>query len=88
MLTGTAAVAACMALQLAVASSSLGPGGRVAALLALTALAVMLCLRQALGGLVGSRALRAAVVGPIVFSIVLTIVLALDAQGRGAGLLR
>lgn len=88
MLAGTVAIAACVALELGLAASADGAGVRVAALLALAAVAVALCLRQALGGLGASRALRLAVVGPVAFSIVLTVVLMLDAHVRGAGLLR
>jgi len=65
-----------------------GAGLTTAALLAFAALAVALYLRQALNGLAGAPSLRAAVIGPIVFSIVLTVVLALDAGVRAGHVLR
>ena len=83
----TLAVAGCLAMELAVASAPLGFAARVVALVALAATAVALCLRQALGGL-DSRALRLAVVGPVLFSVVLTVVLALDACLRAGAVLR
>jgi len=81
------AVAGCIAIELAMATAPVGFAVRVAALLALASTAVALSLRQALGGL-ASRALRLAVMGPVVFSIVLTVVLTLDACARRGGLLR
>lgn len=84
---GTFAVAGCVAVELAIASAPLGVRQRAAALLALAALAVGLALRQAMGAL-ASRALRLAVVGPVIFSLVLAVVLALDAWARGEALLR
>jgi len=80
-------VLGCVALELAIASAPLAAGARAAALVTLAALAVGLALRPALGGL-ASRAMRLAIVGPIIFSLVLTVVLALDAQARGGALLR
>ena len=80
-------VLGCVALELAIASAPLGVRARAAALAALAALAVGLALRQVLGGL-ASRALRFAVVGPVLFSLLLTVVLALDAYARGEALLR
>lgn len=82
------AVVVCVALELAIATSPLGSGARTAGLIALAAVAVALSLRQTLGGLVGARALRLAVMGPIAFSIVLAVVLMLDAQLRGGNVLR
>jgi len=84
---GMVAVAGCVALQLGVAAASVDARTRAAALVALAAIAVALSLRQAMGGL-QSRALRLAIVGPVVFSIVLTVVLTLDAGVRGGALLR
>ena len=52
------------------------------AALALAAVAVAVSLRPALGGLGRSRALRAAVVGPIVLAIVLIVVNVLEARAR------
>jgi|GEM_PF-6867171 len=85
------AVASCLAVELMVASgplgSALGSVVQTTALGALAVSAVALSLRQALGGL-SSRALRWAVVGPLVFSLVLVVVLALDAGVRARTLLR
>ena len=84
----TLVVLGCVGLELMVAGSPAGPGARVTALSGLAGAAVALSLRQALGGLVGSRALRAAVVAPLLFSLVLTVVLMLDAHVRGGNLVR
>jgi len=81
------AVAGCLAAELALAAAPVGWVAQSAALALLAATAVALSLRQALGGL-SARALRLAVVGPVVFSIVLVVVLALDAHVRAGALLR
>ena len=81
------AVLACVTFELAIAWAPLGVRARTAALLMLAALAVGLALRHALGGL-ASRGLRRAVVGAVIFSVVLTVVVALDAYARGGAVLR
>jgi len=82
------AVVGCVGLQLLVASSPASPAARVTALLGLAGAAVALSLRQAMGGLLQSRALRAAVVAPLLFSAIVTVVLMLDAHVRGGNLTR
>jgi hypothetical protein len=81
-------IAACVALQLVVVAAPAGHVARVAALLALAAVAVALGLRQTLAGLAASWPLRAAVVGTIALSILLIVVLLLDANVRAAEVLR
>ena len=82
------AVVGCVGLELVLASSPVSPAARVTGLLGLAGAAVALSMRQALGGLGRSRALRAAVLAPLVFSLIVTVVLMLDAHVRGGNLAR
>ncbi len=70
------------------ASSAVGEAARVTALLGFAGAAVALSCARRWGGLGGSRAMRAAILVPVVFSVVITVVLMLDAHVRAESLAR
>jgi hypothetical protein len=78
----TLALFACVALELVIASSPFDAPARVAALLGLATIAVAISLRQALGVGPGSLVPRAIVYLPMLFSVIVIVVLLLDAHFR------
>jgi hypothetical protein len=80
----SAVVIACVTVERVIAASSLDRAVRVTALLGMAGVAVAVSFHQALGFKRESRLLRAMVLVPMAFSVVVVAVLVLDAHFRRA----